>query len=357
MVVGWDLAHHHVPHSLPTHPLPLGVAGPRRRAVPLGSFLLLPTLPGPSSPTPPERFPSQYNTGCRPHRFLHQSSQLRLRVTAGPVLLPQRRALEAELGGFPLGSFRCSGKLRAGGRVGGWRKPHSRAGGWPEQVAPAQFSQSWRAVTPETTRGVSLFPQGCNFLNLERFGRGEEVNGGPRGAGGAGHTGLQSQRAPGQPPQPPRSPCLVPPSPARPRLASPAVQLQVSTGVSGPPPGFSPTSACSLGSLARRTLLPSPAPAHPGPRPAAWSLGAPTHCPSPQPRVADSSPAHPSLPRSPRSLGPAHSLRPDANACSLAHMAHSICPILAADAAGWAGTLNPARPRPRSPEFRPHPAP
>lgn len=67
----------------------LGVAGPSRRAVPLGSFLLLQTLPGPSSPTPPERFPSRTAQGAGRTAFFTRAPEHRLRVTGGLSSFPR----------------------------------------------------------------------------------------------------------------------------------------------------------------------------------------------------------------------------------------------------------------------------
>lgn len=73
--------------------------------------------------------------------------------------------------------------------------------------------------------------------------------------------------------------------------------------------------------------------------------------PGPQPEVSAPPPARPAA----RGLG-AHSLRPDASACSLAHMAHSICPMVTEattarrdpwDTAACAAAASPSGGRPR----------
>lgn len=137
----------------------------------------------------------------------------------------------------------------------------------------------------------------------------------------------------------------MPPTPSQPSRHE-ASGLQRSLGV--------PTRSLQLPSFSPQPVVSDPS--GPGlsrsvpsqPHPSARSLG--SQCPKrpgPRPRPTDSPQPHLQttsfLGRSlgsrrplPRSACPApsHSLRPDASACSLAHMAHSICPIAATNEAG-----------------------
>lgn len=128
------------------------------------------------------------------------------------------------------------------------------------------------------------------------------------------------------------SPARGLPLPGSPRPTSLPRSCRFPRKSPGPtPPGFSSRLPARSPEFLTRQDPGSPAVSSP-PSPSACSLG------------SRRSPSRPAC------QARAHSLRPDASACSLAHMAHSICPMATGEAVrlSSAGTLSPARqPPPR----------
>lgn len=204
---------------------------------------------------------------------------------------------------------------------------------------PARFSQSWRVVTPGKHRRVKASSPRAATSSIcgVRSGWG---GGGEKGTAEGGR-GQRRGYLRGQEGLRTTSLARGLPLPGSPRPTSPPRSCRFPRKSPGPtPPGFSSRLPARSPEFLIRQDPGSPAVSSP-PSPSACSLG------------SRRSPSRPAC------QARAHLLRPDASACSLAHMAHSICPMATGKAVqlSSAGTLSPARQPPPSAKFRLHPHP
>lgn len=177
-------------------------------------------------------------------------------------------------------------------------------------------------------------------------------------------TGCRGRRAPNPPPQPQGSSWRLQPAPNRGPQPPSRRRCRSPTGASGL--GAPPQAPAGCLWLLRTLLQPLLQPALPPLPLAAWGLHAPTS-PAPAPPCTAAAPGPqaqlPLCSPCPKCERP-YSLRPDASACSLAHMAHSICPMAADRLQRGSDSSDPAAPElcqppapPTFPKFRRRPAP